>query len=338
MLFSRSDKSPSSPANRSKGVLGESAGSAAKIAPIEPIVSPLSLPQVTDIELQRYADLIYRRTGVRISPQKKTLLSNRLRRRLKETGIRTYSDYYEYLIKLPPNHPEWDAFLQEITTHETYLFRDEVQWRWFREKFLPEMAAAQTGPTKTLRIWSAACSTGDEAFTAACCIAAALPDFRSWRITILGTDIGIGAVEQAKTAVFGERAMRLVPEDYKKRFFDKIPNAMVWRAKPILTGMTQFRQHNLMEPLRERPFDLVFLKNVLIYFDNASKQVVVKNVLDVLRPNGYLVVGPAEGVGDLLRDMKRSQPWLYQKQQPDQVSAPASSGTGSLWKTPEPRV
>jgi len=281
--------------------------------PIEPIVSPLNLPQVTDAELQRYADLVYRRTGIRISPQKKTLLSNRLRRRLKETGIRSYSEYYDYLTKLPPQHPEWDAFLQEITTHETYLFRDEAQWRWFREKFLREMAASQTGANKTLRIWSAACSTGDEAFTAACCIADGLPDFRSWRITILGTDIGIGAIEQAKTAVFGERAMRLVPEDYKKRFFDKIPNAMVWRAKPILTNMTVFRQHNLMEPLKERNFDLIFLKNVLIYFDNVSKQVVIRNVLQALRPGGYLMVGAAEGVGDLLRDMKRTQPWLYQK-------------------------
>lgn len=321
MPFSRSDRNGGTSTNQSNGTPVRTAG----IAPIEPIVSPLSLPQVTDAELQRYADLIYRRTGVRISPQKKTLLSNRLRRRLKDTGIRTYSEYYDYLTKLPPQHPEWDAFLQEITTHETYLFRDEVQWRWFRDKFLPEMAATQTGAGKTLRIWSAACSTGDEAFTAACCIAAGLPDFRSWRITILGTDIGLGAVEQAKTAVFGERAMRLVPDDYKRRFFDKLPHAEVWRAKSMLTHMTVFRQHNLMEPLKERPFDLIFLKNVLIYFDNASKQVVAKNILQVLRPNGYLVVGPAEGVGDLLRDMKRTQPWLYQK--PSEQPAGSSPAT-----------
>jgi len=332
MPFSRSERNGSTSTNQSNGTPTRAAG----IVPIEPIVSPLSLPQVTDAELQRYADLVYRRTGVRISPQKKTLLSNRLRRRLKETGIRTYSEYYDYLTKLPPQHPEWDAFLQEITTHETYLFRDEAQWRWFRDKFLPEMAATQTGASKTLRIWSAACSTGDEAFTAACCIAACLPDFRSWRITILGTDIGLGAVEQAKTAVFGERAMRLVPEDYKKRFFDKLPNAQVWRAKPILTNMTAFRQHNLMEPLKERPFDLIFLKNVLIYFDNASKQVVVKNVLQVLRPNGYLLVGPAEGVGDLLRDMKRAQPWLYQKQS-EELAGSASATAKPALKTVESR-
>lgn len=278
--------------------------------PIVPNV--FNLPQVTDGELRRYADLVYRRTGIRIPPQKKTLLSNRLRRRLRETGLSSYSAYYDYLTKLPPHHPEWDAFLQEITTHETYLFRDEVQWRWFQQQFLPQIMATRTGPAKSLRIWSAACSTGDEAFTAACCIAATLPDLRSWRITTLGTDIGIGAIEQARSAVFGERAMRLVPADYKNRFFDKQPNASVWRAKPILTHMVSFRRHNLLEPLQERPFDLIFLKNVLIYFDTASKQQVLKHVTKVLRPKGYLMVGAAEGVGDLLRDMRRVQSWLYQ--------------------------
>jgi|GEM_PF-57275 chemotaxis protein methyltransferase CheR len=295
-----------------------------EIAPPAPITSPLALPQVTDDELQRYADLVYRKTGIRISPQKKTLLSNRLRRRLRETGISSYSEYYDYLTKLPSRHPEWDAFLQEITTHETYLFRDELQWQWFRKKFLAEVANRQRGPMKTLRIWSAACSTGDEAFTAACCIAAELPDVASWRITILGTDIGVGAVEQARTATFGERAMRLVPDDLKRRFFEKLPNAEVWRAKPILTQMTTFRQHNLMEPLPERPFDLIFLKNVLIYFDMGSKKVVLNNVLTLLQPGGYLVVGAAEGVGDLLSGMTRLQPWLYQKPQESGTRAVAA--------------
>ena len=132
-----------------------------------------------------------------------------------------------------------------------------------------------------MRIWSAACSTGDEAFTTACCIAACLHNFREWKIRILGTDIGIGAVEQATTAVFGERAMRLAPEEYGRRFFIKAKDAQIWQAKPVLTEMVTFRQHNLMDPLRERPFDLVFLKNVLIYFDKDSKERVVDNVRSV---------------------------------------------------------
>jgi chemotaxis protein methyltransferase CheR len=164
-----------------------------------------------------------------------------------------------------------------------------------------------------LRIWSAACSTGDEAFTIACCIAAALPNYQQWDIRIFGTDIGVGAVAQAQSAVFGERAMRLVSEDYRRRFFTKAKDAQIWQAKPLLTGMTEFQQHNLMDPLRQRPFDLVFLKNVLIYFDASSKQKVLANVREVVGPGGLLVAGAAEGVADLLKDFQRIHPWLYRQ-------------------------
>ena len=145
------------------------------IVAIAPLVT---LVEVTDAELAKYAELIYERTGIRVSPQKKTLLSNRLRRRLRETGIRSFSDYYEHLRRVRPNDPEWEGFLQEITTHETYLFRDAGQWEWLRKTFLAAVRERRPRGTRrrTLRIWSAACSTGDEAFTAACCIVAALPN------------------------------------------------------------------------------------------------------------------------------------------------------------------
>ncbi len=271
------------------------------------------LEQVTDAELARYAEMIYERTGIRVSPQKKTLLSNRLRRRLSQTGIKTFGGYLQRLERLPPSDPEWDAFLQEITTHETYLFRDEGQWDWFRNTFLPErVAEARRGARpRELRIWSAACSTGDEPFTAACCIAACLPNHPQWKIEILGSDIGCGALEQAKAAVFGERAMRLVPDGYRRRFFTKARDANIWQARPVLTGMVRFRQHNLVDRLRGGPFDLVLIKNVLIYFDTASKLRVLENVEAVIRPGGLLVCGPAEGVGGLLPDFARINPWLF---------------------------
>jgi chemotaxis protein methyltransferase CheR len=272
-----------------------------------------TLDQVSDAQLARYADLIYARTGVRVAPQKKALLSNRLKRRLRSTGIRGFEEYYQHLKRLPPQHAEWDAFLQEVTTHETYLFRDQTQWDWLRNVYLPARGAAPGVAQNRLRIWSAACSTGDEAFTAACCIAACLPDFAKWKIQILGTDIGKGAVEQAKTAVFGERAMRLVPDVYRKCYFCKAKDANMWQAKPVLTGMVAFRQHNLMDPLREAPFDLVFLKNVLIYFDRTSKKRVIANVQASIRSGGLLVAGATEGVADLLQGFERVESWLLCK-------------------------
>lgn len=283
---------------------------------VKPSTQTTSLDQVTDVQLSRYAELIYNRTGIRVSPQKKTLLSNRLRRRLRGTGIKCFEEYYRHLKRLPSNDSEWDAFLQEITTHETYLFRDETQWEWFRGMYLPRRAAAARSASskRSLRIWSAACSTGDEAHTIACGIAASLPNYRQWSIHILGTDIGVGAVEQAKAAVFGQRAMRLVPKDCR-RFFTKAADVQVWQAKPVLTNMIRFRQHNLMDPLGEKPFDIVFLKNVLIYFDATSKKRVLENIRAAICPGGLLVAGAAEGVAELVKDFKRIGPWLYQRPQ-----------------------
>ncbi len=282
-----------------------------------PVLPSAPLAQVTDAELARYAQLVYRRTGIRIPPQKKMLLSNRVRRRLRETGIENFTAYYDHLKRVRPNDPEWDAFLQEITTHETYLFRDEGQWEWFGKTYLPQLAAESRSGKRParLRIWSAACSTGDEAHTAACCIAASLPNYKGWKIQIVGTDIGVGAVAQATTGAFGERAMRLVPDPYKGRFFTKAANANVWQAKPVLSNMVAFRQHNLMEQLREPPFDVVFLKNVLIYFDRDSKRHVLDRVRAAIRPGGLLVAGPADGVGDLVKDYIRHQAWLFQQPQ-----------------------
>lgn len=276
---------------------------------------PAGLSQVSDAELAQFADLIYRRTGIRVSPHKKTLLSNRLRRRLRTTGIETFAAYYQHLTALSPKDPEWDAFLQEVTTHETYLFRDEVQWNWFISSFLPQCAAEVKAGLRpaSLRIWSAACSTGDEPTTAACCIAAHLPDFARWKVSIVATDIGVGALEQARSGVFGERSMRLVPDDFKKRFFAKQRDALVWQAKPVLLEMIDFRQHNLIEPLRERSFDLVIVKNVLIYFDADSKRRVVTHVRSAIRPGGLLLSGAAEGVSEMVRDYQRVHPWLFRK-------------------------
>jgi chemotaxis protein methyltransferase CheR len=274
-----------------------------------------SLKQVTDAELGNFAALIYQRTGIHVSPQKKMLLSNRLRRRLRDTGIADFTEYFHHLKKLKDTDPEWDAFLQEITTHETYLFRDENQWNWLRNEYLPSLAEEKkaAGEKLTLRIWSAACSTGDEPYTAACCVAAALQNLPSWKIHILGTDIGVGALKQAESGVFGERSMRLVPEDYQRRFFSKAAHAQLWQARPVLMSMLKFKQHNLMSPLKEQTFDLVFLKNVLIYFDGVSKRTVMNNVRSMIHPGGLLVAGAAEGITEMVKDMKRLQPWLYRK-------------------------
>jgi chemotaxis protein methyltransferase CheR len=280
------------------------------------MTTSLQLEQVTDAQLERYAELIYDTAGIRISPQKKTMLSNRLRRRLKANRLTDFDEYLELLKRRPNDDPEWDAFLQEVSTHETFLFRDDGHWTWFQSEYLPEIVAAARAGTrrKTLRVWSAACSTGDEAFTIATCIAAGISNRDQWKIEIVGTDIGIGAVREAERAEFNERSMKLVPESMRRRYFDALPGKHeMWKAKPMLSAWTSFRQHNLLDTFREKPFDLIFIKNVLIYFDVAAKKRALANILPLLAPGGVLVTAAAEGVSGIINDFERIKPWLYRK-------------------------
>lgn len=268
---------------------------------------------VTPAQLDRFAKLIYERIGVAISPQKITLISNRLRRRMRQNNIGCYDAYFKLLFQSKADGSEWEGFLQEVTTHETYLFRDQHHWNWLRDTFAPElMTAVRHGKRPAhVRIWSAACSTGDEATTVACCLADRLTPLNIWKIEILGTDIGADAVRQARELTFSQRAMRLVPDAYKKRYFAADATGAHFVAKPILRSMLRFEVHNLLEPLRQPAFDLIILKNVLIYFDAQSKRRALENVRRALRPGGTIITGPADGAAEFLKEFESSQGWLH---------------------------
>jgi len=284
---------------------------------------------LTDAQLADYAKLILKVTGIRVSPQKKMLLSNRIRRRLKATGIESFGDYYQQLCMLHVDDHEWDRFLQEITTHETYLFRDDVHWDWFRDSFLPEisLAAIRGKRKKELRIWSAACSTGDEACTIACCIADRLQNSAKWKIEILGTDIGVDAVKKASESLFGERAMRLVPENYRCRFFKRQDQDDLWAANPELKHWMKFRQHNLLDRLMVAPFDPIFLKNVLIYFDPNAKKTTAAHLCRLLKPGGILVTSAAANVSEHLTSLERVASWRHRNPEATSTRSAKKGGT-----------
>ena len=272
---------------------------------------------ISDTQLSRFAKLIYETTGIRISEKKKALITNRLRKRLQENGLDSYDAYYNLVSKVKDSsgNSEWNLFLESITTHETYLYRDENQWKWFTEEYLPklEMEANSGKRRHTLNIWSAACSRGDEAYTMASCLAGRLKNPEKWQIEIFGTDIGCETLEQARKAEFCERSMQGVPARIRRNFFQEGAKGK-WTPKPLLQGWTNFQQHNLVTPLRAlKKFDLVCLKNVLIYFDADSKKMVLENIYKRLVTDGYLMVGPTEGVTGMLDEYERVQPWLYRK-------------------------
>jgi chemotaxis protein methyltransferase CheR len=274
----------------------------------------MNLAELTTEEYQKFCGLIYQVAGIRIAENKRVMVTNRVRRRLRQTGIKSFAEYYAYLTS-PAGGDEMPLFLDAITTNETYFFRDIHHYDWLVETFLPgiaEQAAARHRP-KTLRIWSAACSTGEEPYSIALRLLAKKLLFAGWRTTILGTDISGAALAAAAAGSYDARAVRLIQPAQRQAFFDEDPQTQRWTAKRELKALVTWKQHNLLLPLKDDPFDCIFLKNVLIYFDKDSKQTVVRNVIEALAKGGYLVVGPTEGIYMMLDPLCKLKPWLYQR-------------------------
>jgi chemotaxis protein methyltransferase CheR len=270
--------------------------------------------ELTDGEYQKYCELIYRVAGIRIAENKRVMVSNRVRRRLKATGISSFAEYLTFLIS-PAGSDEMPQFLDAITTNETYFFRDTQNYDWLGDTFLPEVIqqALTRKRRKTLRIWSAACSTGEEPYSIALKVLSKKPVLPGWQTTIVGTDLSGAVLNAARAGNYDARAVRLIEPAERMAFFDADLTAERWTVKPEVKAMVTWKQHNLLFPLKEEPFDCIFLKNVLIYFDTESKQSVVKNVINALAKGGYLVVGPTEGIYTMLGSLTKLKPWLYQR-------------------------
>jgi chemotaxis protein methyltransferase CheR len=270
--------------------------------------------ELTDDEYAKFCGLIYRTAGIRIADNKRVMVGNRVRRRLRATGIASFKDYYAFLTS-PAGAGEMPLFLDAITTNETYFFRDMQHYQWLGNEFLPEVArrAALRKHPRRLRLWSAACSTGEEPYSMAIEILEKRPVFAGWNLKVLGTDISGAALAEARAGRYDARAVRLVEPARRLAFFDEDAAAERWTVKPDVKALVTWKLHNLLSPLGEEPFDCIFIKNVLIYFDKESKLVVVQNLIEALASGGYLVVGPTEGVYNMLDSLTRVKPWLYQK-------------------------
>jgi chemotaxis protein methyltransferase CheR len=270
--------------------------------------------ELTPQEYRNYCELIYRVAGIRIVDNKRVMVSNRVRRRLRATGIASFAAYYAFLTS-PAGDGEMPLFLDAITTNETYFFRDPQHYEWLADTFLPgvfDEAAARKRPRK-LRIWSAACSTGEEPYSIALKLLEKQPRFAGWRITLVGTDLSGAVLDTARAGRYDARAIRLIEPAHRKLFFDEDAKSQRWTVKPEIKSLVTWKQHNLLLPFDEGPFDCLFLKNVLIYFDTESKQTVVRNVMNALAKGGYLVIGPTEGIYAMLDPLTKLKTWLYQR-------------------------
>lgn len=253
--------------------------------------------QLTQAEFEKLRRFIYDRTGIHLGEEKLALLSNRLRKRVRALELSGYDDYYKLL--LTGDDEEMSHFLSAVTTNETYFFRNEPLWNYVGDEMLPALAREKTGKQAgTLRFWSAASSTGAEAYTLAIVLREKLPKFSEWDARIIGSDISEKVLSQARSGRYDAYAVSRMPPQKVKAYFRHDAAAGAYELREEIRRIVAFEFHNLRDAYTKTRFDVVFVRNVMMYFDLPMKRLVLKNVLAALRPGGYLVIGDVDPLRD----------------------------------------
>lgn len=273
---------------------------------------------ISDKDFEQLRDFIYNICGMYFHTTKKYFLESRLTRRMEATGAKTYQDYY-LLLKSPRGSEELKFLMDEITTNETYFFRNVPQLAALENKLLPELVEAKNKMGfRKLRIWSAASSSGEEAYTMAMILLEKRTTLlKDWIIEIVGTDINETVIAQAKEGVYNAYSVRNIPDVYKRKYIREDNGKFI--LSPEVKKFVTFNKLNLYEDSKMifmKSFDFIFCANVLIYFDTASKSKVVQHFYNNLQPYGYFFVGQSEslhGVNDKFKTVHFPGGFGYKK-------------------------
>jgi chemotaxis protein methyltransferase CheR len=273
---------------------------------------------ISDKDFEQLRDFIYNICGMYFHTTKKYFLESRLTRRMEATGTKSCPDYYA-LLKSPRGSEELKFLMDEITTNETYFFRNIPQLTALENKLLPEIVDIKNKMGfRKLRIWSAASSSGEEAYTMAMILLEKRPTLlKDWIIEIIGTDINETVIAQAKEGIYNAYSVRNIPDIYKRKYIREDNGKFI--LSPEVKKFVTFNKLNLYEDSKMifmKSFDFIFCANVLIYFDTASKSKVVQHFFNNLQPYGYFFVGQSEslhGVNDKFKTVHFPGGFGYKK-------------------------
>jgi len=248
---------------------------------------------VTHDEVRRLCEFLYRRTGMLFDDSKRYYIDRRLTERIQATGSGSFQSYFA-LLRSDSQH-EVEHLVNAFTVNETYFYREEHQLQCMTSHLLDDLVQRKPAG-ESLRIWSIPCSTGEEPYSIAMWLMENWKDVDSYNIEIVGSDIDTRALKAAAEGIYGERALMRLPGGIVDRYFTRLDDEHV-QIDPGLRESIQFTRVNLVdasEVALHRHFDIVFCRNVLIYFDDASRRMAAENLYDSLRPGGYICLGHSE--------------------------------------------
>ena len=251
---------------------------------------------INEEEFRRLCEFLYRRrTGMVFTEAKRYFVERRIIDRMSVTGAATFASYFARLRS--DLGGEIEQFINAFTVNETYFYREEHQLQCLTSDLLRERTNRRS-PTQPIRIWSVPCSTGEEPFSIAMWLLENWREVDRWDIEILGSDIDTRALDAAREGVYSKRALMRLPPDVVSRYFEPLDDEQ-WRLSEDIRGSVSFAPVNLVEAQETRPygrFDVIFCRNVLIYFDEASRRTAAENLYENLLPGGFICLGHTESM------------------------------------------
>ncbi|WP_041959159.1 CheR family methyltransferase [Sulfurospirillum arsenophilum] len=257
---------------------------------------------------------IYQHIGISLGDHKIYLVQARLAKRVKQLGLESFGEYYDHLVA-DTKGVELEYLSSLISTNVTSFFREQKQWE-FLKAHLPSILERTGGK---LRIWSAACSTGEEPYSLAMFLAEHIPNVTQCDIKILATDVSSKVLKIAMKGIYSQKACMSLKEGYLRKYFSPImvENEVCYRINDMLKKQIIFREFNLVTGqyslFAQKEFDIIFCRNVMIYFDKPTQNALIERFHTMLTKEGYLFIGSSEALTDMKKEFKSKSASIYQK-------------------------
>jgi len=264
----------------------------------------------SDADFEQYRALIYAESGITFTAANRSILESRLKERLREKNVNSVKTYFS---TISTNKEELKGFLDAITTNLTRFFRNQAQFDAFEKFVIPELLKIKKGTANnTIRIWSAGCSTGEEPYSLAMLLTEILPP--PWKFEILASDISLKCLMTAKEGFYADNRVDGIPPHYLIKYFDKVDGG--YHIHPDVHSKIKFDYHNLKNDSGQRGLDVVFCRNVIIYFDEAAQTAVMNQFWDAMASKSFLFIGHSEslfGMTTKFEFVKTEWATLYRK-------------------------
>ena len=268
--------------------------------------------ELNEQEFRQIRTYLKENYGIAMGEEKRTLVYSRLRPLLKQKGFTDFAEYLKYLNSDRTGEAA-SVFINKLTTNHTYFMREPEHFDYLKDKALP-WVEKQFGGAKDLRLWCAACSSGEEAYTLQMIVQEYFEGKQGWNLEILATDISEKVLQQASQGIYSNESLKVMPQEWLGKYFRKYDSDNMV-AKDEIKKLITYRKFNLNEvklPFK-KPFHIIFCRNVMIYFDNPTREALVNRFYDVLEKGGYFFIGHSESLSNLQNKFEYVRPAVYRK-------------------------